>query len=104
MQNCFLVKLVKLEVEFPMAPKLSRLAGVKRTEKLEILQSYREARERTRLKKDALEAVALEYGFSPNKVRMLLRRYNPDREGVMPMQFAHYRPRGRGCWSHPWYG
>lgn len=42
--------------------------------------SYLEARERTKFKKEALQAVADEYGFTFTKVQNLVQRYNPDKE------------------------
>ena len=63
-----------------MAPKLSKFYGSKRNEKFKILSSYLEARERTKFKKEALQAVAGEYGFTFTKVQNLVQRYNPDKE------------------------
>ena len=62
-----------------MAPKLSKFYGSKRNEKFKILSSYL-ARERTKFKKEALQAVAGEYGFTFTKVQNLVQRYNPDKE------------------------
>lgn len=63
-----------------MAPKLSKFYGVKRDEKARILTSYMQARQRTKLKKEALQAVADEYGFAFSKVKTLVYRYNPEKE------------------------
>lgn len=60
-----------------MAPKLSKFYGSKRNEKFKILSSYLEARERTKFKKEALQAVADEYGFTFTKVQNVVQRYNP---------------------------
>jgi hypothetical protein len=61
-----------------MAPKLSKFCGSKRKEKMEILSSYMKARERSRFKKEALQAVANEYGFTFTKVQSLVQRYKPE--------------------------
>lgn len=63
-----------------MAPKLSQFSGAKRVKKIEILTHWKNIEGQYKLKKDALEAVALEFDITPNQVRMMLRRYRPQEE------------------------
>lgn len=63
-----------------MPPKLSKFYGVKRDERMRILDSYTAARQRTKLQKEALQAVADEFGFAFGKVKTLVYRYNPEKQ------------------------